>query len=65
MYSMWQGRCQTPYAEEAGRPPPSCDGFCCAADAEDGGAWMPHLSFLGHKVPRSDAVCLHAAQWAL
>jgi hypothetical protein len=49
-----QGRCQTPYAEEkAERAPPDCDQFCCEADAEDGGAWVQHPSYQGHKVTRS------------
>lgn len=56
-----QGGCASPFLEQASiaAPAPTCTTSCCAADAEDGGEWVDHTGYPGHKVFQPPACKYH------
>lgn len=45
-----QEPCPTPFSDQSARAQPTCDTSCCSGDAEEGGQWVPHQGYTGHKV---------------
>lgn len=45
-----QEPCPTPFSDQSARAQPTCDSSCCSGDAEEGGQWVPHQGYTGHKV---------------
>lgn len=48
--AIMQEPCPTPFSDQSVRAPPTCDTSCCSGDAEEGGQWVPHQGYTGHKV---------------